>query len=66
VRLRDAALHPCAERPRLLPCRVHLLAERSVGFAEPPQFRFRLRDELFLLVFKNFLYFAGNYTRESE
>lgn len=48
MRLRDAALHPCAERPRLLACRIHLLAERAVRFAEPPQFRFRLRDDALL------------------
>ena len=49
MRLRNAALHPCTKRPRLLACRRHLLAERAVGLAEPPQFRFRLRDDPLLL-----------------
>ena len=44
----DAALHPCAECPRLPPSRRHLLADVRVFPAEPAQFRFRLRDDALL------------------
>ena len=49
MRLRDATLHPCAERPRLTACCIHLLADVRVFLAEPAQFRFRLRDDALLL-----------------